>query len=342
MRFASKFVCLALFAIATPILRIAAQDLVLVHTDESKYRNAIYAESRRQLMQGEFDALEKSAEGFRKSKASYFHGSWALTSFYLGAADIDYETPDSECLAFLQKIKAWAAAKPYSVTARIALAHALVDYAWKARGTGWSDSVSKSGTALMSERLAEARKVLDEAKQLPTKCPAWWDVAQRVALGQSWDKERYMTLFKEATTFEPSYIDFYENAVLYLQPRWYGEEGESERFMEEQANRRMGIEGDVFYARLVWLLDWHQLDANLFEAHPQLVWRRTVAGFNELLRRYPDSLSAKSEFARLCFAARDKERARLLFQQIGSNMDMRIWGDHIDTFVLYRRWALGR
>jgi hypothetical protein len=340
VRFAFKSACLILFVTATSILRTVAQTPVLVHTEESKYRNSIYAKSRQQLIQGDFDSLEKSAQEFRESKASYFHGSWALTSFYIGVADIDYETPDGECLAFLQNIRAWVAAKPNSVTARVALASALRDYAWKARGTGWSDSVTESGAALMSERLAEAWKVLEEAKKLPTKCPVWWETAQMVALAQGWDKKRYFALFNEATALEPSYIDFYSHAVLYLQPRWYGEEGESEKFIEEQANRRIGVEGDLFYARMIWLLDRRRLDENLFKAHPQLSWQRTVRGFDELIRRYPDSLSLKSEFARLCFATGDKERARPLFQQIGSSMDVRIWCDRIDTFLLSRKWAL--
>jgi hypothetical protein len=301
---------------------------------------AIYKENRERILRGDFDALENEAQRLRQSKESFFHGSWALTSFYLGVANIEYSTPDAQCIEFINKIKAWMAAKPDSVTARVALAHALTDYAWKARGTGWADTVTESGAKAMEDRLAQAQEVLQEAKKLPQKCPGWWDTAQRVALGQGMDKATYMALVDEATAFEPTYMDFYSNAVLFLQPRWYGESGEAEQFMEKEADKRKGDEADVFYARCVWLLNLRRLDPNLFDAHPQLSWPRTAKGFETLLKRYPDSLSVLSEFARLSVRAHDKARAKPLFMQVGPKMDSRVWFDEADTFEKARQWAL--
>jgi hypothetical protein len=300
----------------------------------------IYSENRARLMNGDFDALEKAAQQLRISKETYFHGSWALTSFYLGVADINYNLPDQDCLTFLEKIKAWVAAKPQSVTARIALAHALTDYAWKARGTGWAGSVTDNGAKLMQDRLTQAQAVLDEARKLPQKCPAWWDTAQTVALGTGMDKASYMALVKEATAFAPTYIDYYSNAVLYLQPRWYGETGEAEKFIADEADNRKGSDGDIFYARNVWLLDLRRLDGDVFAAHPQLSWQRTASGFDAMLKQFPDSLSVKSEFAHLAVRAGDQPRAKSLFEQIGLNMDVRVWFDETDNFLSCRQWAL--
>src|SRR2546423_551498 len=129
---------------STPSKAPSFQDVepIPTHTDESKHRKAIFVAARQQLTDGDFDTLEKTAQAFRDSKESYIHGSWALKSFYLGVADIDYSLPDAQCIEFLNKIRAWISAKPNSATAHIALAHALIDYAWKARGIGWGDSVS--------------------------------------------------------------------------------------------------------------------------------------------------------------------------------------------------------
>ncbi len=291
-------------------------------------------------MKGDFDGLEKAAQQLRDSKESYFHGSWALTSFYLGVADIDYKTPDADCVAFLNKIRAWVAAKPDSVTARIALAHALTDYAWKARGTGWADSVTQEGDKAFNDRLLEAQKVLDEAKKLPQKCPHWYATEQVVALGLGMDKQAYMDLVNEAIAFEPTYMDCYSNAVLFLQPRWYGDEGDSEKFITDHADKIGGVDGDIFYARNVWLLDLRRLDGNVLKAHPQLSWDRITKGFDALLKKYPDSLSVKSEYAHLAVRAEDKTRAKALFQQIGQNMDERVWFDEKENFEHCRKWAL--
>jgi hypothetical protein len=258
----------------------------------------------------------------------------------MGVAHIDDGTPDPQCEEFLNKIRAWIAARPDSVTAKVALADALTDYAWKARGSGWANTVSQNADQLFEDRLRQAQQVLDEAKYLPQKCPEWWDVQQTVALGLGMDKNAYLQMVNEGIASEPTYMDIYTNAILFLQPRWYGEAGDSENFIQTQADRRGGVEGDILYARCVWNLDLLRLDPNLFEAHPPLSWPRIAKGFDLLLSRYPTSLSVKSEYARLAAQKGDRATAKNLFSQIALNMDRRVWlGDKKD-FLSFRSWAL--
>ena len=205
---------------------------VVVDTDESKYRTDVYNDNRVRLLNGDFVSLENAAQQLRASRAIYFHGIWALTSFYDGVSYIPDGTPDSECEDFLNKIRAWIAARPYSVTARIALADALTNYAWKARGTGWANTVSSEANFLFEDRLRQAQQVLDEAKTLPQKCPEWWEAEQTVALGLGMDKNAYLAMVNQAIAFEPTFMSFYSNAVYFLQPRWYGDPGDSENFIE--------------------------------------------------------------------------------------------------------------
>jgi hypothetical protein len=65
-------------------------------------------------------------------------------------------------------------ARPQSVTARVALARAYLNYAYDARGEGNAGTVSDSGWKLFAERTAEGKRILDEASALPTKCPEWY------------------------------------------------------------------------------------------------------------------------------------------------------------------------
>lgn len=312
-----------------------------VQTGESRRRNHINDVVHQLLMDGDFNTLEETARGFRLSRETYYDGCWALYSFYNGLSTIDDETPEAECQAELEKLKAWGKAKPESVTARIALADALSDYAWKARGTDWAANVPEQGFRLMQERLIDAWVALEEAKRLPTRCPHWWEVAQHVALGQGWNHEAYFALLEEAFSFEPAYLDYYSNAILYLQPRWQGQEGEAAKFIQDQADLRPGIDGDIMYARMIWSLDLRRLDQNVYLTDPNLSWSRTVRGFEELRRRYPHSLTVQSEYARLAYKARDKDRAVPLYREIGLRMDVRVWFDDYDVFRACRKWAVG-
>ena len=73
--------------------------------------------------------------------------------------------------------KGWIAAKPDSITARIAHADFLAEYAWHARGSGYANEVSKDGWKLFGERLTAAHEILKQAKPMQPQCPMWWSVS---------------------------------------------------------------------------------------------------------------------------------------------------------------------
>jgi hypothetical protein len=313
-------------------------EVIPVLTEETKQRLDICKSASALLFSSQFDKLEAMAQEFRVSKATYYDGNWKLTGFYRGVSEPANEEVETQWTQRLDRIRAWAKERPDSITARVALAETLSNYAWHARGPSWSKDVSKEGWLLMKERLSESWQVLVQSKYLPAKCPGWWAAAQRVALGQGWDRTRYERLFQEAIAFEPSYNLYYYRKAVYLQPRWFGEEGEFGRFMNSLANRIGGDEGDVLYARIMWELDSIRMDRYLVKSS-MISWPRIKHGFEVLINRYPDSLSAKSQYGRLCRLAGDREQMRKLFDQIGARMDMRIWQDDKERFIEYRKWA---
>ncbi len=63
----------------------------------------------------------------------------------------------------------WIAQFPASITARVAYADFLREYAWHARGTDLADKVTEEGWRLFGERLESARKMLAEARELTEK-----------------------------------------------------------------------------------------------------------------------------------------------------------------------------
>ena len=223
---------------------------------------------------------------------------------------------------------------PESITARVAQAGFLVDYAWYARGSGYSDTVKDEGWRLLAERLTEAQKVLSEAKKMKSKCVMWWNVQMTVALGQDWEHAKYDELFAEAKTFEPEFWSFDVKRAYYLLPRWHGQPGDWEAAAEKEIDRPgLGAEA---YARVV-MNQRAYYKQNIF-VETKASWPKTRDGMEILHRKYPDSqeiLNAYVQFARM---SDDRPVARKLFEEIGGRFYPKSWTNQ-DRFFQDRNWA---
>jgi len=127
----------------------------------------------------------------------------------------------------LRLLKSWVSEKPRSISARVALAEAYLAWASDARGSGYVDTVSESGWKLFEERSAEARRILDKAANLPTKCPEWYVAMQNVALSQNWSLADARALLNQASAFEPDYYYYYRMYANFVLPKWNGEPGDA-------------------------------------------------------------------------------------------------------------------
>jgi hypothetical protein len=172
-------------------------ELRLVETAENKERSQIKAESLALLTAGQYDTLDSLARTHRASKECYADGLWKLKEVYAGLVPAE-NSSETQWQARLTAIREWSKAKPASITARVALADTLVSYAWKARGSGYADTVTQNGWKLFEGRLAEAVQVLKDSKALKETCPRWWSIMLTTALASGVDKATYQTLFAEA------------------------------------------------------------------------------------------------------------------------------------------------
>ncbi|PYX84423.1 MAG: hypothetical protein DMG68_20850, partial [Acidobacteria bacterium] len=184
----------------------------------------------------QFDQLDCLADRFRSAKERFPGGVWKLHTLYQGLAEpVRYPvhaTPE-DWNNSIQLLRQWTRERPKSITAHIALASAYEQFAWEARGSGYADTVSDSGWKLFQARTAESKRLLDEASALPTKCPEWYLVMLQLAIDQTWDLPQVRVLFEDASKFEPGYYYYARQFARYLQPRWNGEPGDTEVFMQE-------------------------------------------------------------------------------------------------------------
>jgi hypothetical protein len=311
---------------------------VIVENEQAQASAEIKKRALAFLEAGDFAALDAMAREFRASQITFASGGRHLNLFY-GALDLDNDAPEAECEARLGLLRRWFESDVESITARVAMAKALVSYAWHARGTDWASEVKPEAWPLVYQRVTEANRILEAARDLPEKCPYWYVTWLTKSMLSGDDQQRYDEIFAEAVREYPSYMRIYWMKVWRLEEKWYGKRGDWEAFAKESADRLGGEEGDIFYARLIWYVHDTRLYGNPV-AESALDWERTKRGFEAIRRQYPDSLLALSEFCALSgFAPKNaRKQMRQLFEDLGNRVDLQTW-KKVEYFVRDRRWA---
>jgi len=323
---------------------VQESDLQIVPSEGDVIAKTLTEKIDKLVSQTNYTELEQLADSLRKSKVQTARGTWHLDAFYR-VLSLDSEMvgcpPDDVWKARLSFLKSWTNAMPASITARLALAGCYIEYAWNARGNGTAETVSPANFALFEERLKQASRILQTAKKFEAKCPVWWEMMLRIALGLGWDASSYNKLFDEAVAFEPAYVTYYNHKVLYLLPRWYGQEGDAHKFVVEAADKMGGDRGDILYAQIGWGVHERGVYSG-FLRDSGFEWPRLKKGFEGIIKEHPDSLTAANELAYLAYQADDQACAKPLFQRLGTKLDSQVWRDDKARFLRARTWALSQ
>ena len=309
--------------------------------DGLAFRKQMIATLADRFKADDFATLERVSAQWRQGKERYLDGIWKIARFYAAMSETAMSFPER-----FKKLEAWQAAYPDSITPRLLHANAMVRYAWEARGGGWSSTVTEEGWRLFRERLATARLELAALHARRTECPEWFVVMQTVALGQQWSRKEYEALFEEAIRNEPEYLIFYEQKINYLQPKWYGREGEALAFVNSLPGRFPDGVGAELYARLAWSgLDdanarLRKTDGRYFPDEG-MQWEPMKAGFERIRARYPKSNRMLNVYAIFAGKASDWETCNRLMLEIGDRFDMDLWATW-DNVAYARMWAGGK
>ncbi|HJR08550.1 MAG TPA: tetratricopeptide repeat protein [Pyrinomonadaceae bacterium] len=301
------------------------------------------AQVRDYLYHEEFELLDSIADAARSSRERLGGGAWKLQLFYQGLRCPDdlMESSEGAWKYHLGKLEKWSAQKPTSITARVGLASAYLDYGWKARGGGYTNTVSRDGARLFVERLARARAILAEAKSLKLECPHAYAVMLYVAIGQCWDADSFERLFAEATKLEPLYYSYYELKAMYLMPRWNGRPGDWERFADASALAVGGAEGSIIYYKIaayIARIQVQDVKGGRFFRESSVSWVRVKSGFSEMVKKYGISMQTANQICLLAMTSDDKEFSRQMFDEIGEHWDDSVWSSK-PVFDHQKRWA---
>jgi hypothetical protein len=291
------------------------------------------AETRPHYNNSNFDKLEKIAEEARAGKGVFDNGSWKIYQFYTSLTCRE-EEPEEMWQLHDRIHLAWTAAKPDSITAKIAHADFFVAYAWHARGHGYADKVTKENWKLFATRLTKAVKILDDAKKLQPKDPYFWTVLLAAGQGLGWEKENFDAIVAEAVAQDPCFFSVDQTRANMLLPRWFGQPGDWEAYAQQASERPNGLGAEI-YARIVMHLSGYY--DNVF-SETKASWPRTREGLLMMRKKYPKSIEILSMNARMAAIAGDREFARESFDLLGDQYLSSVW-QKPDRFVSCRTWA---
>ena len=291
------------------------------------------------LTRRDFDGLEHEADMARSSKSRFPGGPWKLYDFYdtLGQPSRGSKASDADWSAHLALLKEWVSGQHQSSTARIALAQAYLNYGGKARGGGYANTVTAEGWQLYGDRADLALASLKEAAALPVKCPFWYFAMLRVAMAQAWSRPQAKALLDGLISFEPSFYHFYRQFAIYLQPKWYGEEGEAEAFADSISQTLGGEEGAFVYFEIVTALNCGPCSNASTLAN--FSWPKIKQGYAALENLYGTSKLKMNRFAFLAVNVQDKASAKQVFALIGDDWDPEVWRNQ-EMFKAAKVWAM--
>jgi hypothetical protein len=243
---------------------------------------------------------EEDSTAVFNRRARMADGTWELAGMYDGFEIVlRHQGNWDQALVRLQE---WRTAFPASRTAAVAEATYWIAYADLARGDGYASEVPPMAWELYNVRMARARKVLEEAND--TENPHWYSQMLTIAYAQRWPSKNTMELFEEAVRKEPYYYTHYFRVANRLAPRWGGTLKEFHTFVEKSVTRTRGRDGSTMYARLYWILaaiEWNQDPFSVLG----IPWVKMRQGFDDLMKRYPDSQWNLNHYAYFACRAND-------------------------------------
>jgi hypothetical protein len=257
------------------------------------------------LSEGTFEKLEALVNELVTNKTRNEDGRPELYMLEEGLQEF-FDEPHSTGDTYVQlKLQAWQREFPTSAYRPIVVAMERNVAAWRARGNGFSSTVTEEGWKLFHERSLKAWNTLMDSKQGSSRIPSWYSNAISVGLNANISEPELRGLFEEGIARHPDYLPIYFDYMRNYAPRWGGTFESADKFILEQVAAKTNVDGEVLYTRLYWMLDqYNGQQPSLFE-ESLVSWPRMRKGFEQMMREFPDSEWNRANFASYACRAHD-------------------------------------
>lgn len=219
----------------------------------------------------------------------------------------------------------WRAQSPDSPAQAIVETMYWRAYAWHARGGGYAYKVPAEAMELFRERMAKAAARLQSSKALAGVCPLWHVLNIETLLDRGGAGSASNAAYADAMRVFPASQQIHFAMARAMAPEWGGGEGDFDRFARRAIGYTQKAEGPAIYARLYWTEDCDCSDAVTFGRWDSPDWKLMKAGFEELLKRYPDGIYNRNKFASFACRANDRATYMRLRRELGGNIVDALW-----------------
>lgn len=225
--------------------------------------------------------------------------------------------------AMEERLARWQRAFPASSLAAFALSNAYISHAFLYRGGGFAAEVKPEKWKYFEDYIGRAFKALTAPEVMKKKDAVWYSAM--LALGQytSWDTDSFMKLVDEASDAYPQFYEIYFFAAPRFKPKWGGSVEAFEWLANLAVRKTRSSEGMALYARIYWSLGQGDYKDDLFSA-TRANWPKMKAGFEDILRQYPDVWNLNN-YAWFACQAKDGKKLKELFGRLGANLNTSLW-----------------
>jgi len=294
------------------------------------------------LMRGDFDRVDQLADEYRSTQIRMRGGRWVLSSFYSVIADFAGAIPACACTvdgsstpfeAKRKQLELWFAAKPNSLTARVALASLWKNYASARRGGLYAAQTTDSNWQGYHEGLARANDLVGNVD--PTTDPVIFSIKMQIAVGSEDPRPQLDDLYARAVKAFPTYVLYYSSRYRFLQERWFGQPGEAHAYLDSLLQSPGGDEGKIAYVEAATTaLDFERTPASLL-SFSGVSYHRLVDAFGARQRTVGLTDHDWNVLMYYAVAALDRNGVAFVAQKIGDHWEKALWG----TKDSYERWV---
>ena len=278
------------------------------------------------LMKGAFDDLEKIATDERSSRARTHGGAWLIEHFYLDLTAIGHD--DCACggrgstYSFDGKrksLESWLAAKPDSMTPRIALAELWANYAWQGRGGETGDEQWKAFNDGMTHALDLLRPVD------PNADPQVYYLELQATPVYDEPRKKLDEIYARAVRAFPNFPDYATTRFNYLLERWYGEPGEAAAFTKTLLTTPGGDEGLIAYFSVARVFLGVERNFSVLFDGSGVAYPTLAKAFAVRSATVGVSNADVNVLMYYAVAALDKKTAAMLAKKIGDKWEPSVW-----------------
>jgi len=292
-------------------------------TDAISIAHQISKLTASQFHERKFEAINAREHEYRTAQSRLPDGRWKLTFIYRELGVVSKRGAEGEWKREIDLVDEWIRTTPNQPAPYLAKAEILIAYAWDARGDGRASTVSSKQWNLFRQRIAEARKVLEQSYEIAKENPYWFLKMEVIAIAQGWSEEEFDALYQRATKAAPTYYFIHFAAADYYLPRWHGSKEKLRRFVDHAVAKSKSQEGMTLYTRIYWSTLWALKKNTFSEGYAE--WGDMRLGFKDIMQQYPDSSWNLNAYAYYACMAEDWTTMRRLSAQISDQPHLSIW-----------------